>query len=653
MACLTFHSGWWRDWKGYAWRRLDDASGNKFQLGAAATTRSYPNLTYLNAVHCRQKIVDGEWVDDQDYIVFAGWGGQLVIRRNGVWESHDLYGVLGYEPRFTGVYVIDTDDLILVGYRVGHSVGSIWRWKGGTNLTLLHAGIGTSVNNSKKNPQIHGYAGGYDDHKQIIVATFANAIRYFSRCEITIHPFAPVVRDIDNWGDWQTFAEPLPEFKIHTTWYNWDYVRDVRVAARGRLGGTYEDHPAYGIWVAGHGNRMGRTGEPDYIVAQWNPGPANGWSSHPAPYAIASSGCRLITTPDPYTLWLKYHRNPGGSFVTRQDIDARGLVTFVEKRSCQGGETGDCSIAPNRLGFSTDPPRYVAALSERIGLVGCSNCARLFVSEDFGENYTEIEQWSSPVQSQYDGAMVQFEIPLVSSQSPAPASVGNPGRPTIQADIVDEDAITVVANTVTVKVDSGTGWVTAWANGAASSGWTGTLTAIAGGYRIAVTPTISLPKLTTIRVLVSAYNDIGNHTLEDESQSYPGMVPAVSGYVPGSGYWEFETAAYPIITPVDPLNLASSVSPHSTVQFTLIGDENIALPWSVSIDRGAGFELAFTYDGTAWFEPQFHGQNSALIVNSTKSYDLTIHPLIPFSYGRLVIIQVTAEDISGQLAVVV
>jgi hypothetical protein len=107
----------------------------------------------------------------------------------------------------------------------------------------------------------------------------------------------------------------------------------------------------------------------------------------------------------------------------------------------------------------------------------------------------------------------------------------------------------------------------------------------------------------------------------------------------------------PVVTPINPVKNASGVAIGSSIRFTITDDSSIENPWTVYINRGAGEELAFTYNGSAVFEQQFQGADSALTVIS-NGYDLTIHPRSPFMYGQSVVVTVNAEDEFGMPATV-
>jgi hypothetical protein len=108
--------------------------------------------------------------------------------------------------------------------------------------------------------------------------------------------------------------------------------------------------------------------------------------------------------------------------------------------------------------------------------------------------------------------------------------------------------------------------------------------------------------------------------------------------------WFVLMSGPPGLVPVSPTNLQSGVAPSSSINFQIYG--TLASPWTVHVDRGAGWELALTYDGGAEFAPRFNGPSADLTVIDV-GLDVTLDPIADFNHGQSVQVKVTGEDAEG------
>jgi hypothetical protein len=302
-------------------------------------------------------------------------------------------------------------------------------------------------------------------------------------------------------------------------------------------------------------------------------------------------------------------------------------------------------------GFSDNDNVFCLA-NRRTGISSCSNCGRTWYTFDNGSTWTEDSTWTddSGSQHEYPGGVACFEIPIADNQVPAPDSSGTDFS-TIEFDVIDKDnALATAGSWIDVKIDAGS-YVRVWDAGAFGNGWTGTVSSISDGWHFSLTPPASSPGTPTIWVKANIYNDIGNHTLLDDNRSYqtgPSSWTA-SGYPDGSGWWTFDGNFYapPQLTPIDPTSGETGVSPSAVVNLQIDGI-GLTEPWTLHIDRGAGWELAMTYDGGATFEPQFQGVESSITIVS-DTYTIAIHPRTPFAYSQTVQVKATVTNAGGDI----
>lgn len=148
------------------------------------------------------------------------------------------------------------------------------------------------------------------------------------------------------------------------------------------------------------------------------------------------------------------------------------------------------------------------------------------------------------------------------------------------------------------------------------------------GYDVILDRTVNHSSASTILVSVSAEDFESN---------------------PGADTWTFgiEDWQGPIITPVSPLKSELEVPLDTSITFDVTDDSGIVVAgFTVEVDKGSGYEMAYENGGSPAFKTGFDGPGSGIIA-IPDGYRVTIDPVDDFGPAETILVRVTVEDPTG------
>ncbi len=206
--------------------------------------------------------------------------------------------------------------------------------------------------------------------------------------------------------------------------------------------------------------------------------------------------------------------------------------------------------------------------------------------------------------------------PFLSGQTPAPSDTNVSVSANVNFTIDDLDS-GVILSTVTVQIDSGSGFVTAYTSSAFQAGFTGSATLSGIGYAFVVNPTVDFPSSQLVQVRVQGSDADGNSL--DSTYSFT----TEAGSETNPPYLELQ----------DPAPSETGVDLNADILFRVTDDPDDidsgvdVSTLVVSVQVGAG-PIVAAYDAfLGGFQPGFSGSVVDVFLDQL-SYDVTINPSI-------------------------
>jgi hypothetical protein len=212
--------------------------------------------------------------------------------------------------------------------------------------------------------------------------------------------------------------------------------------------------------------------------------------------------------------------------------------------------------------------------------------------------------------------------PVISNQSPAPLSVDVPVSTSVSFDVTD-----VGSNVNTASIDVTISGQPAIVDGVFQTGFTGSISVIANGYAVAVTPDSPLDYSQSISVQAYA----------EDLAGIPNVVSAA---------WSFTTEEAPDINPPEVINRvpasgATTIPVSTSISFSIVDylSDVDAATVQISVSGSVAFDASL-----GGFQAGFTGTGPTPVPNG---FAYVIQSVTPFPNGAVIDVEVIASDVKG------
>lgn len=317
------------------------------------------------------------------------------------------------------------------------------------------------------------------------------------------------------------------------------------------------------------------------------------------------------------TIYFEVLDNAGG-----KGMDPDTIQIWVEGNLAYDGFTNTFQAGYDGVGSA----RYVIGngYGFNIDKVGVYDQYQWVTVRCYGEDLAAIaniidETWQFRIEDTTDPTFTNFDPPQGATDQAADCDISFS---------VEDIGSGVDWFTVNVTIEA----VPAIINGVIQPEFSGPNTSVlpngANGYDVVLDRTVNHSSASPVLVYVNAKDNEANE---------------------GSDSWTFGVEDWqgPIVTPISPTNNELEVPLDTSVTVDIEDDSGIIVAgFTVEIDRGDGWELAYENGGSPAFKVGFDGPGSS-IISLPDGYRVVIDPVDDFGPAETIYVRVTAEDPTG------
>lgn len=241
--------------------------------------------------------------------------------------------------------------------------------------------------------------------------------------------------------------------------------------------------------------------------------------------------------------------------------------------------------------------------------------------------------YGNTLDTTYSFGIEDYEVPTIDSNLPTGSGVSAGSNISFSTHDSSGSGINQATINADVTIDLST--ESAIINGVLQSGWDGPSSAItpdgSGGFDVVIDPTSDFGSFKDVQVDASC---------EDNNSNAASLS------------WAFKTEDLfgPLVVPINPTAGQAAVSSVTNIQIRLEDDDSSIFVLStllVRVDRGDGSGFQTAFDSVSpRFKSGWDGPGSTY-TTSSGYLTITIDPVAPFNGGDTVVVEVTANDSSG------